>query len=96
MPLPSSTMVEVGVRMLCVQRGLGLLVVLLESHSAMRGVIFQRTVVCHIVLLVSLMLSWHHCDHGGDVIGFMGMGSPAPVVPPALEDDNRVGDWWMV
>lgn len=62
MPLPSSTIVEVGVRMLCVQRGLGLLVVvvvvvvLLESHSAMRGVIFQRTVVCHIVLSVSLML----------------------------------------
>lgn len=49
MPLPSSTMVEVGVRMLCVQRGLGVVflvvVVLLESHSAMRGVIFQRTVV---------------------------------------------------
>lgn len=53
MPLPSSTMVEVGVRMLCVQRGLTLvllLLVLLESHSAIRGVIFQRTVVYHISL----------------------------------------------
>lgn len=88
MPLPSSTMVEVGVRMLCVQRGLSLVllllvvVVLLESHSAMRGVIFQRTVVYYIIL-DCLMVGYHW---------FQCKSSPAPVVPPALEDDNRVGD----
>lgn len=68
MPLPSSTMVEVGVRMLCVQRGLGVVflvvVVLLESHSAMRGVIFQRTVLYHIIL--DWLVLGYCCDDEDD------------------------------
>lgn len=41
MPQPSSTMVDVGLRIEDVQRGL---VSLDEIHSAIRGVIFHRTI----------------------------------------------------
>ena len=47
MPQPSSRTVEDGFRMEVVQRGFA--VDLLESHSAMRGVIFQRTVSTFLV-----------------------------------------------
>ena len=45
MPQPSSRTVEDGFRMEVVQRGF---LAGVESHSAIRGVIFQRTVFYHI------------------------------------------------
>lgn len=92
MPQPSSTMLEFWVRIEDVQRGL---VSLEEIHSAIRGVIFQRTIgIVRDYQLIIRTFPWK-VDGFGEVIYEIKRASstiPAPVVPPARLDVSTDGD----